>query len=249
LRTALQLLEWLRGYDPEKANQLTSDLNITNNLLAHWRDVIDNTIFLYDEATGLIDQFENFFDLEVVSPEFIAQADKSLQVVFGIEGANERQVLKQADVLMLLCLFRDRFNRKTWQTNWDVYMPMTDHVYGSSLGPSFHAWAACEMDRPEEAYRHFMLAARADLHNPRGNAGDGIHAASAGGLWQAVVFGFAGLKPGEEGHSLNPRLPGHWKRLAFNYQHQGERYLVDIQQLGNGEKEVNILIKKVEASI
>ena len=39
-----------------------------------------------------------------------------------------------------------------------------------------------------------MLAAQADLYNIRGNASDGIHAASAGGLWQAIVFGFAGLK-------------------------------------------------------
>jgi kojibiose phosphorylase len=126
-------------------------------------------------------------------------------------------------------------------------MPKTDHVYGSSLGPSFHAWAACEIGRPEEAYQHFMLAARADLHNPRGNAGDGIHAASAGGLWQAMVLGFAGLKMSREGHTLTPRLPAHWQRLAFNYQYQGERYVVDIQRLGDGEKEVKILHKKVEA--
>ena len=35
-------------------------------------------------AYRMIDQFEKFFDLEVVSPEFIQQADQSLQVVFGI---------------------------------------------------------------------------------------------------------------------------------------------------------------------
>jgi len=41
------------------------------------------------------------------------------------------------------------------------------------------------------AYEHFMRAPG----RPSGcaqYAGDGIHGASAGGLWQAVVFGFAG---------------------------------------------------------
>jgi kojibiose phosphorylase len=138
-------------------------------------------------------------------------------------------VIKQADVIMLLCLLRDQYDQKTWQTNWDTYMPLTDHSYGSSLGPSFHAWAACEMNRPDEAYEHFMLAARADLYDVRGNAGDGIHAASAGGLWQAVVFGFAGLRLSGNDYTLIPRLPGHWRRLAFKFYQQGQQRVVDIQ--------------------
>ena len=108
-------------------------------------------------------------------------------------------------------------------------MPLTDHIYGSSLGPSFHAWAACEIDRPEEAYQHFMLAALADLRNPRGNAGDGIHAASAGGVWQAVAFGFAGLRFTNDGYDVTPRLPAHWRRLAFNFYRHGRQYSVDIR--------------------
>src|SRR5690606_27815429 len=99
------------------------------------------------------------------------------------------------------------YDLQTWQKNWETYEPLTDHQYGSSLGPSFHAWAACELNRPEEAYDFFMLAARADIHDVRRNAGDGIHAASAGGLWQAAVFGFGGLRPTDEGFTLTPRLP------------------------------------------
>jgi beta-phosphoglucomutase len=230
LQTALAIAAWLQAQYPAKANELFASLNLTDDALAHWQEISQHIVFLHDETTGLIDQFEGFFDLEQVSPQFIAEADQSLQVIFGIEGANKRQVLKQADVIMLLCLFREQFDRKTWQTNWDTYMPKTDHVYGSSLGPSFHAWAACEMDRPEEAYEHFMLAARADLRNPRGNAGDGIHAASAGGVWQALAFGFAGLRLTEDGYTLNPRLPTHWRRLSFNFYLHGAQHTVDIRR-------------------
>jgi len=238
LRTALGVLAWLRDQHPAAAAGLTDRLNLDNATFDHWRDVAEHITLLYDPDTGRFDQFEGFFDREPVDPEVFRTADRSLQVIFGIEGANQRQVLKQADVIMLLCLFRDEFDGRVWQTNWDTYMPITDHRFGSSLGPSFHAWAACEMGLSEEAYAHFMLAARADLRNPRGNAGDGIHAASTGGVWQAAVFGFAGLRQTDDGWTLRPRLPRHWRRLAFTYRYQGQPYEVDIHQDEGGDYSV-----------
>lgn len=229
LQTAVGVLNWLQNNHPQKAEELAAQLQLTGDLLAHWQDVIDHVIILHDEETGLIHQFEDFFQRRPVDPDFIRNAGKSLQVILGIEGANASQVIKQADVIMLLCLLRDEYDQQTWQKNWETYMPLTDHVYGSSLGPSFHAWAACEMDRPEEAYQHFMLAALADLRNPRGNAGDGIHAASAGGVWQAVAFGFAGLRLTGDGYDVTPRLPAHWRRLAFKFYRHGRQHSVDIR--------------------
>lgn len=234
LLTALEVHDWLRANHPATAADLADRLQLSAASLAQWQDVAENMTLLYDGDTGLFDQFEGFFERERVDPELFRTADRSLQALFGIEGANERQVLKQADVIMLLCLFRDEFDRRTWQTNWDAYMPITDHRYGSSLGPSFHAWAACEMGLAEEAYQHFMLAARADLRNPRGNAEDGIHAASTGGVWQAAVFGFAGLRLMGENRLVQPRLPRHWRRLAFSYHYRGQVYQVNIQQNEGG---------------
>ena len=238
LQTALGVYDWLRQRHPAVAADLSDRLRLSAETFDRWRDVIERITLLYDPDTGLFDQFEGFFDRERVDPEVFRTADRSLQVIFGIEGANERQVLKQADVIMLLCLFRDEFDHRVWQTNWDTYMPITDHRYGSSLGPSFHAWAACEMGLPDEAYSHFMLAARADLRNPRGNAGDGIHAASTGGVWQAAVFGFAGLRPTANGWTLRPQLPRHWRRLSFTYRTKGQPVQVDIRQDEGGEVSV-----------
>lgn len=234
LQTALDLLDWLDASYPDKAAALRRTLDLSATRLDHWRDVIAHMTIYHDPDTGLMEQFEGFFDLEPVAPEQIAQADKSMQVILGIEGASRSQVLKQADVLMLLVLLRGEYDEKTWRANWDAYMPITDHRYGSSLGPSFHAWAACEMGRPDEAYDHFMLAAQADLRDIRGNAGDGIHAASAGGLWQAVVFGFAGLRLTDEGPVLKPCFPSHWRRVAFTYWYRGERRQVDIRKEEGG---------------
>ncbi len=67
------------------------------------------------------------------------------------------------------------------------------------------------------------------LRDIRGNAGDGIHAASAGGTWQTVVFGFGGLQITETGWNVRPRLPKHWKRLAFKFFYKGELQQVDLR--------------------
>jgi kojibiose phosphorylase len=229
LQKAGELLAWLEEAHPAQAEALRDRLGLTVDRLAHWQDVIDHIVILHDPETGLMTQFDDFFEREEVDWAAYGDRTESMQVLLGIEGANASQVIKQADVIMLLCLLRDEFDRQTWRKNWDTYVPLTDHSYGSSLGPAFHAWAACEMDEPETAYDHFMRAARADLQDVRGNAGDGIHAASAGGLWQAAVFGFAGLRLTDGCVALRPRLPQAWRRLAFSVWVHGRRHRITIR--------------------
>ncbi|MPN63056.1 Kojibiose phosphorylase [bioreactor metagenome] len=90
---------------------------------------------------------------------------------------------------------------------------------------------ACRVGDPS-AYEHFMRAARADLFDVRNNASDGIHGASAGGLWQATIFGFAGLTfdAAKKTWSLNPALPNNWKRIAFKFHYQGKVLEFDTNQ-------------------
>lgn len=229
MHCALEILSWLEHDAPQRAADLKSRLQLTPERLAHWREISGNMLILHDPETGLIEQFSGFFSLPEVEWEKYEGRTASMQSLLGIEGTNARQVIKQPDVILLLCLLRDHYGMKEWQANWDYYVPRTDHTYGSSLGPAIHAWAACVMDDPQLAYEFFMLAARADLDDVRGNAGDGIHAASAGGIWQALVFGFAGLWVRGDEYTINPRLPAHWKRLAFKFCLRGEMHEVDLR--------------------
>jgi beta-phosphoglucomutase len=229
LEKALSVFDWLKACDPQKAKQLQQQLHLTSEKLSRWVDIIERMWVSQDQKTGLIEQFEGFFKLEDIDLVDYEPRFRSMQALLGIEGANQRQVLKQADVLMLLYLLRDRYDRQTIQANWDYYNPRTDHTYGSSLGPSVHAILACEMGSLTEAYEHFMRAALVDVEDVRGNAGEGIHAASAGGVWQAVVFGFAGIKITESGPVANPKLPAGWTRLQFKLNWQGRSYEFDLQ--------------------
>jgi kojibiose phosphorylase len=229
LQTALDLLDWLKTRAPAKAGELTEKLDLTPQRLERWRDVIAR-IFLAVEPSGLIEQFEDYFALKDVDLAALEPRDRSVQTIFGIEGANQIQVIKQPDVLMLLNLLRPHYSAETLRINYDYYTPRTDLTFGSSLGPSIQAILDCEMGRPDVAYEHFILSARADLRDVRGNAGDGIHGASAGGTWQAVVFGFAGLKITPEGWTTEPRLPSHWKRVKFSFYYRGEKQEVEIKR-------------------
>jgi beta-phosphoglucomutase len=114
------------------------------------------------------------------------------------------------------------------QKNWNYYAPRTDITYGSSLGPAIHAILAADLGLAEEAYTHFMKAALVDLENIRGNTRDGIHAASAGGVWQAVVFGFAGIQLRDSAPVASPKLPPTWTRLKFKLHWHGTWHSFDL---------------------
>jgi alpha,alpha-trehalose phosphorylase len=46
-----------------------------------------------------------------------------------------------------------------------------------------------------------------------GNTADGIHVASCGGTWLALVAGFGGLRDFKGVVRFHPRLPAGWTRL------------------------------------
>jgi kojibiose phosphorylase len=184
----------------------------------------------FDLQTKLVEQFEGYFQRRDVNLAELEPRTESVQSLFGIEGANETQVLKQPDVLMLMYLMPELYDFETIKANYDYYNARTDHTFGSSLGPSIQAIMACRVGDPQSAYEHFMRAARADLYDVRNNAEDGIHGASAGGLWQAVVFGFAGLERTAEGWQINPHLPVNWTRISFKIMDHGKDLGFDVKK-------------------
>ncbi len=240
LETALSVLDWLRNTSPALAAELELKLNLTPERLQRWTHIVQHMLVFYDQETRLIEQFEGFFDLEDVNWADYEGRTRSMQAILGVEGANQRQVLKQPDVLMLLYLLRESALKthmtssdyqQALRTNWDYYAPRTDHTYGSSLGPAVHAILACDLGKTQEAYEHFMRAALVDLKDVRGNASEGIHGASTGGVWQAVVFGFAGVRLTPSGPVVEtPRLPPNWTSLKFGLHWHNQWYKFDLSR-------------------
>lgn len=234
LNIAGEMLKWISANYPDRTAELIRKLNIDPEELEKWRQVAEQIYLPFDPQSGLIEQFDGYFRLKEVDQSKYADRKESMQVLLGIAGVSETQVIKQPDVLMLLYLLPDQFDQRILEANYEYYTPRTDHAYGSSLGPAIQAIMACRVGRIAEAYEHFMRAARVDLENVRGNTEHGIHGASAGGLWQAVVFGFAGLRLSKGRVEVQPNLPPHWQRLAFKFHFKGVQHKVDIRREGTG---------------
>lgn len=233
LEKAIFVLDWLASTSKERGTELQHKFDITTKQRTRWQDIIANIWIPEDPATGLIEQFEGFFQLEDINLNDYEPRTKSIQAILGMEGTNKRQVLKQPDVLMLLYLMHQSEdfpnNHKALQANWDYYAPRTDITYGSSLGPAIHAIIASNLNKSTEAYERFMQAVMVDLDDVRGNTNDGIHGASAGGIWQAVVLGFGGIQFTENGPVAKPQLPDGWTRLKFQLYWRGQWHKFDLR--------------------
>jgi len=240
LEKAVAVYEWLQHTFPvgeasqneNHAATLAQKLQLTSEHRLSWQAMIAKLYIPYDAETGLIEQFEGFFQLKDIDLNDYEPRKQSIQAVLGIDETNQRQVLKQPDVLMLLYLMRDTQSvtdhPDALQKNWDYYAPRTDITYGSSLTPAIHAILAANLGATADAYQQFMQAAMVDLEDSRGNTEDGIHAASAGGVWQAVVFGFGGIQLKDDGPVATPHLPPTWTRLKFKLHWRGTWHSFDL---------------------
>ena len=227
LQTAIETIGWMKHNQPQAWKLLSQSIQFDENEVSAWNHIIEHIYLPYDQKSRLIEQFEDYFARKDVDLATMEPRSESIQSILGIAGASATQVLKQPDVLMLMYLLPELYDQETIRANYNYYSPRTDNTFGSSLGPSIQAIMACRVGDPA-AYEHFMRAARADLVDVRNNASDGIHGASAGGLWQAVVFGFAGLRPSQAGWQVHPVLPKAWTRLAFRIVIAGEILEFDI---------------------
>jgi kojibiose phosphorylase len=91
-----------------------------------------------------------------------------------------------------------------------------------------HALLAARLGHMDLAEKYFRQASEIDLSDNRGDSAGGIHAAALGGLWQAAVFGFAGLRLGDDGPQLDPKLPAGWRELSFRIRWRGKDYPLSV---------------------
>jgi alpha,alpha-trehalose phosphorylase len=129
------------------------------------------------------------------------------------------QVLKQADTVLAMFLQWQDFTAEEKQRAFDFYDPIT--TGDSTLSACVQGIMAAEVGYTEEALRHFTTAAMVDLDDLHANTIDGMHTASAGGVWSALVNGFAGFRDQGPLPYFDPRLPEGWDSLSFRLQLRG----------------------------
>jgi trehalose/maltose hydrolase-like predicted phosphorylase len=182
---------------------------------ARWLAIAGALVDGYDRASGLYEQFAGFFDLEpLVIEEIAPRRPIAAELLLGAERTAGAQVLKQADVLMLHHLLPEEVASGSLFANLDYYEPRTAH--GSSLSPAIHAGLLARAGRYPAALDALHMAARIDLDDLTASTAGGLHLATMGGVWQALVFGFGGVRPRGDRLVVDPRLPPRWNALELS---------------------------------
>ena len=131
----------------------------------------------------------------------------------------------------LMKLLPECYDPETQRINFEYYERRTLHR--SSLSPSVHAWMAARLGLAEHAYPYLKRSAFVDLDNNQRNTREGLHAASMGGTWQAVVMGFCGLHLNERNEvAFDPHLPPNWKQVRFRIRRHGKPVQVTVTHAG-----------------
>ncbi|MHA0900504.1 glycoside hydrolase family 65 protein [Enterobacter ludwigii] len=166
-------------------------------------------------AEGVLPQDDTFMAKPAIDlSRYKAKAGKqTILLDYSRAEVNEMQILKQADVVMLNYLLPERFTPQQCAANLAYYEPRT--IHDSSLSKAIHGIVAARCGDTERAYAFWREGVAIDLGDDPHSCDDGIHAAATGAIWSGVIQGFAGMQIVQGELHLAPKLPAHWRKLAF----------------------------------
>ncbi|MCQ9163798.1 MULTISPECIES: glycoside hydrolase family 65 protein [unclassified Arthrobacter] len=190
-----------------------------------WQQAADRMCLPYDSHLQVYSQDADFMTLEPW--DWTTPKDKyPLLLHFHPLVIYRHQVLKQADTVLAMFLQWQDFTAEEKQRAFDFYDPIT--TGDSTLSACVQGIMAAEVGYGHTALKHFTEAVFIDLDNTHANTVDGVHIASAGGIWSSLVCGFAGMRDQGEMFHFDPRLPEGWDSLSFKLTVRGALLAVSL---------------------
>lgn len=191
---------------------------------ARWRRLAGAIVDGYSADTGVYEQFAGYYGLEPRLITDLATPPVAADLVLGADFVHRSQITKQADVLMLHHLVPGEVAPGSLGPNVDFYGPRCAH--GSSLSPPIQVAALARAGRVDEALALFRIACRLDLDDLTQTTAGGLHLATMGGVWQALVYGFCGVRPAADALLIDPHLPAVWEGVEISVRYNGGRVRV-----------------------
>jgi len=236
LHYAAESLRRLEAERPDAHAALVADLELEPEEIGRWERAAAAMAVPYDERRGIHPQDAHFLELEEWDLDATPPDHFPLLLHYHPLEIYRRQVIKQADVVLAMFLVGHEFTAEQKRANFDYYDRRT--TGDSSLSACVQSIIAAEIGEEQAALDYFRFALLMDLADVAGNASDGVHIAAAGGVWQALVFGFGGVRVDSGELSIDPRLPAAWTELRYSVRfsdrqlrvalrHDEERYLLD----------------------
>ena len=222
IKTSIDLYELSIGKLEINFSHLKEKLQLKQRM-DRYRTVVDKIYLPRPNEFGIIPQDDTFLTKDCISIEKYKNSDQKQGILkdFTREQVVNLQVLKQADVVMLLYLLRNKFDKNIIRASFEYYEKRT--IHDSSLSAAAHSIVANDLNFTETAYKFFREASEIDLGFNLKSSDEGIHSASMGGIWMAVVMGFAGFSNDMGTLNINPSIPKAWEKLSFNICWKGEK--------------------------
>ncbi len=238
LLRAMDVLELVGG---DRARELKQMLSIDDADLQRWEQITKKMIVIFHD--GVLSQFEGYDELQEFDWAGYAEEYENIERLDRILKAegdlpDRYKISKQADVTMLLYLFRREelqalmarlgyeLNDRDIPRNAEYYRARTSH--GSTLSRVVYTSVVHRQDC-EEGAKLFLRALESDICDVQGGTTpEGIHLGAMAGTVDIVKRYYAGLELSKEGLSFYPHMPARVHRIAFRARHKGRWYDIDL---------------------
>ncbi|MCJ1673422.1 glycoside hydrolase family 65 protein [Rathayibacter sp. VKM Ac-2929] len=228
LRAAARAVELLKAVEPSAYERMVARLLLDEDEVIEWARAADKMHIPFDARAGIHPQDAAFLEKELWDLENTPASKRPLLLHFHPLVIYRFQVLKQADVVLALLLQGNEFTAEQKRADFEYYDALT--TGDSTLSAVVQSIIAAEVGYSELSRHYFLSALFVDLADLHRNTADGIHVASTGGVWSALVYGFGGMRDHGGRITLDPRLPDDWDRLTFRIALHGTRVRVEVTQ-------------------
>ncbi|MEV8272165.1 glycosyl hydrolase family 65 protein [Microbacterium sp. NPDC077184] len=226
LRFAARTVREMAERDGEVYRVMVDRLGLEPGEEDDWERAAEAMHIPFSPALGIHPQDHVFLEREIWDLENTPPEKRPLLLHFHPLVIYRYQVLKQADVVLALFLQGNHFSPEDKLADFEYYDPLT--TGDSTLSAVVQSILAAEVGYQDLALDYFRQSIFVDLADLHHNAADGVHVASAGGVWTALVSGFGGMRDHFGELSFDPRLPADWPELAFTLHWHGTRLEVTV---------------------
>ncbi|MBW9111528.1 glycoside hydrolase family 65 protein [Microbacterium trichothecenolyticum] len=226
LRFAARTIREMAELDGEVYRQMVDRLALEPGEPEAWERAAEAMHIPFSPSLGIHPQDHVFLEREIWDLENTPPDKRPLLLHFHPLVIYRYQVLKQADVVLALFLQGNHFSDEDKLADFEYYDPLT--TGDSTLSAVVQSILAAEVGYQDLALEYFRESIFVDLGDLHHNASDGVHVASAGGVWTALVAGFGGMRDHFGELSFDPRLPASWPSLEFVLHWHGTRLVITV---------------------
>lgn len=228
LSYAASTVRMLRKERPDAYVVLAHEVDLRPDEIESWERAAAAMHVPYDPQRGIHPQDDTFLKREMWDLKNTPREKFPLLLHYHPLVIYRYQVIKQADIVLAMFLLGNEFSQEQKRVNYEYYDPLT--TGDSSLSACVQSILAAEIGNERQALQYFNYALLMDLADIAGNTSNGVHIASAAGVWSSLVFGFGGVRDFHGDLSFAPALPRVWSSLSFSLRFRKRQIRVRLSQ-------------------